>query len=139
MAKAKKSRKKSRSINKSKKGSGGVKPLKTKMTKRQLVEHIAAVVEGTSPPSREARQRVARTLDVLTETMSRSIMPGGFGTFMLPKLLKVTLKTRKAIKKGTMVRSPATGGMVPSKGRPESQSVKIRPLALLKKAAAGQS
>lgn len=124
-----KGKKKSRSTTSKRRGPI---PLKTKLTKSQLVKHL---VEATG----EEKKMVVSTLDALADVMQRSIMPGGVGEFKLPKLLKISLKTKKAIKKGTMVRSPAAGEMVPSKGRPESKSVKIRPLAGLKKAAAGEA
>lgn len=116
------------------------KRIKTTLTKKQLVEQLVEAVNRTTNKlsNQEAKQLVVTTLDELGSIMRRSIMPGSIGTFNLPLLLKVSLKTRKAIKAGTMVRSPATGGLVPSKGRPKSKSVKIRALSSLKKAAAGE-
>lgn len=111
--------------------------LKTKLTKKQLINHLAMAVRGDDVVDPKIKQIVIATLDALADTMARSLMPGGIGIFMVPKLFKITLRTKKEIKKGTMVRSPASGEMVPSRGRPESQSVKIRPLVMLKKAALG--
>lgn len=121
-----------------------MKPIKTKLTKSQLINHL---VESTEPEfsllgdiSERARKKiVVAVLNSFEDVIARSIMPKGYGKFMWTKVLKVTLKTKKAIKAGTMVRSPAAGEMVPSKGRPKSKSVKIKPLANLKRAAAGES
>lgn len=139
MAKAKRSKKKSNKRSRSKTTSTGPAPIKNTMTKKQLINHIAAVIEGNDTPTKDTRRIVQGTLDALADTMARSIMPRGVGSFMLPRLLKIVLKDKKAIKKGTMVRSPASNELVESKGRPASKTVKIRPLAALKKAAAGES
>lgn len=139
MAKKHKSnRRKSRAITPK---DSGPSPLSTQMTKRLLVDHLVDAVDSQAKnlTTKETKQLVIATLDALTNAMERSIMPGGAGTFSLPKVMKITLKTKKAVKSGTMVRSPATGGMVPSKGRPESKSVKIRALTALKRAAAGEN
>jgi hypothetical protein len=114
-------------------------PIKQQMTKKQLVGHITSDVEGQFDKlsTKDTKRLVLAILDSLTDVMQRSLMPKGAGSFIFPKVMKVILKSRPAIKKGTMVRSPATGGMVPSKGRPESSVVKIRALASLKKAASG--
>ncbi len=120
------------------------KTIKTKMTKTQLTAYLVDYGEKqedeitSSISSKSMKKLITATIAGLTDAIQKSICPGSGGEFMMPRMFKVTLKTKKAIKKGTMVRSPATGGMVPSKGRPESQRVKIRPLANLKKAAAGE-
>ncbi len=122
----------------------GSKTIKTKMTKSQLIGYLVSYVEEqedditSSISSRNMKKIVTATMDGLTDAIQKSICPGGAGEFMMPRMFKVTLKNKKAIKKGTMVRSPATGGMVPSKGRPASKRVKIRALVNLKKAAAGE-
>ncbi len=122
----------------------GSKTIKSKMTKSQLTAYLVSYVENyeeeitSSISSKNMKKLITATMDGLTDAIQKSIRPGGAGEFMMPRMFKVTLKTKKAIKKGTMVRSPATGGMVPSKGRPASKRVKIRPLVNLKKAAAGE-
>lgn len=130
----KKARRRSRSIT----PKGKVQPIKNKMTKTQLIVHLAKIVGEEDPPSRTTRLMVRDTLDALSDTISRSIMPGSAEVFMIPRLLKISIRTRPAIKKGTMVRSPATGEKVPSKGRPASKRVRIAALAGLKRAAAGE-
>ena len=122
----------------------GSKTIKTKMTKSQLTAYLVSYVEEQEEEitseitSKEMKKLITATMDGLTDAIQKSICPGGAGEFMMPRMFKVSLKTKKAIKKGTMVRSPATGGMVPSKGRPTSKRVKIRALVNLKKAAAGE-
>ena len=118
--------------------------LKTKLTKSQLIAHLVSYVEEQEEDitaeisSKDMKKLITATMDGLTDTIQRSIRPGGIGTFILSKTFKVSLKAKKAIKKGTMVRSPATGGVVPSKGRPASKRVKMNPLVNLKKAASGE-
>ncbi len=118
--------------------------IKSKMTKAQLMGFLVAHVEAEEEDitaeitSRDMKKLITATIDGLTDAIQRSIRPGGLGEFIMPRTFKVTLREKKAIKKGTMVRSPATGGMVPSKGRPASKRVKIRPLVNLRKAAAGE-
>ena len=118
--------------------------IKNKLTKSQLTAYLVSYVENQEEDitaeitSRDMKKLVTATMDGLTDTIQRSIRPGGVGTFILSKTFKVSLRAKKAIKKGTMVRSPATGEMVPSKGRPASKRVKMNPLINLKKAAAGE-
>ena len=122
----------------------GSKTIKTKMTKSQLTAYLVNYVETWEEEitshitSKNMKRLVTATMDGLTDAIQKSICPGSDGEFMMPRMFKITLKNKKAIKKGTMVRSPATGGMVPSKGRPASKRVKIRALVNLKKAAAGE-
>lgn len=122
----------------------GPSPIKHKMTKAQLIGFLTEYLDNNNQAaanmsSRDVKRLVTDTIDGLTEAMERSICPRSVGEFMFPRLFKVTLRAKKAIRKGTMVRSPATGEMVPSKGRPASKVVKIRPLVHLKKAAAGEA
>ncbi len=136
-----KKRKRSRSLTAK---TTGPKTIKTKMTKSQLTAHLVSYVENNEEDitseitSKDMRRLVTATMDGLVDAIQKSIRPGGTGSFMMTKTFKVTLRTKKAIKKGTMVRSPATGEMVPSKGRPASKRVKISPLVNLKKAATGE-
>lgn len=122
------------------KKSKGPSPIKQELSKKGLVEVIAEMVteEEDGVPFREEKQMVSKMIDALGEVMARSVMPGGAGSFKIPKTLKVTLKEKKAVKKGTLVRNPATGEMIKSKGKPASKKVKINALSGLKKAAAGE-
>lgn len=120
----------------------GPRAIKTKLTKRQLVDHIVTHAKlddsDLDLSTRDARRIVTNVLDGLGDAMERSVAPRGIGTFALPGLFKVSLRERKAIKPGTMVRNPATGEMRPSKGRPASKRVKINALKRLRQAATGE-
>ena len=122
----------------------GTKTIKTKMTKSQLTGYLVSYVESQEEEitseitSKNMKKLITATMDGLTDAIQKSIRPGGLGEFIMSRMFKVTLKEKRAVKKGTMVRSPATGEMVPSKGRPASKRVKIRALVNLKKAAAGE-
>lgn len=123
--------------------SSGPHPIKDKMTKSQLTKHLIDYVESSMEvdhiASADVKGMVTNTLEGLAGVIERSIMPRGLGVFMMPQLFKVETKVKPAIKKGKLVRSPATGEMVKSKGRPASKRVKIRALTRLKKAAAGEA
>lgn len=107
------------------------KPIKNKLTKTELVTLLADYV----PESTSARKIAAGVLEGLNDIMTRSISPRGVGEFTLPGMLKVATKKRPAVKKGTPVRNPATGEMMPSPGRPASMQVRVRALSKLKLAA----
>ena len=64
-----------------------------------------------------------------------SVHPRGAGKFVLPGLLKVSLRKVPARKAGTLIRDPATGQMVEAAAKPASVRVKIRALSKLKTAA----
>ena len=107
------------------------KPIKEKMTKSQLINELAEYV----PETTSARKIAAAVLDGLGDVMGRSVSPKGAGEFTLPGMLKITTRKKPAVKKGTLVRNPATGEMIPSQGRPASMQVKARVLSKLKQAA----
>lgn len=107
------------------------KPIKERMSKSQLINELAQYV----PESGSARKVAASVLEGLNDIMSRSVAPRGAGEFVLPGMLKVTTRKRPSVKKGTPVRNPATGQMMPSPGRPASMQVRARVLSKLKQAA----
>lgn len=107
------------------------KPIKQKMTKSELINELAEYV----PESTSARKIAAGVLEGLADVMARSVSPKGVGEFTLPGVIKVTTRKKPAVKKGTLVRNPATGEMIPSQGRPASMQVKARVLSKLKQAA----
>ena len=109
------------------------KPIKTKLTKSALINEIASYIseKDTTNPVRVTKA----VLEGLADIMERSVMPKGLGQFTLPGLVKISTKVKPTIKKGTPVRNPGTGQMIPSKGRPKSMRVKARALARLQKAA----
>jgi hypothetical protein len=67
--------------------------------------------------------------------MCGSVHPNGVGQFVLPGLMKVTLRKVPARKAGTLVRNPGTGEMVKAAARPATVRVKVRALKKLKAAA----
>lgn len=118
-----------------------MKPYKKKLTNTELIVKLAEQTE-VDP------KIVKKVLISFSRLMQRSIMPGGLGEFQLTGFFKVMttkVKAKKmaAIKKGTEVRNPATGEMMPSKGRkaftkPATVRVKVRVLGKLKKAGKGE-
>lgn len=105
-----------------------IQPVKQALTKSGLVTLLAEQNELT-------RKQAAAVLATLESTMLGSVHPKGTGTFILPGLMKVTLRKVPARKAGTMIRNPATGEMMKAAAKPASVRVKIRPLKKLKEAA----
>jgi len=107
-----------------------VTPVKQALTKSGLVTLLAEQNELS-------RKQAAGVLATLENTMLGSVHPKGNGTFVLPGLMKVTLRKVPARKAGTMIRNPATGEMMKAAAKPATVRVKIRPLKKLKSAAIG--
>lgn len=105
-----------------------VKAVKHTLTKSALVGLIA---EQNEIP----RKTAAGVLASLEAAMLGSIHPNGAGQFILPGIIKVTLRKVPARKAGTLVRNPATGEMMKAAARPATVRVKVRALSKLKKAA----
>lgn len=105
-----------------------LKPVRERLTKSALVTLIAE--ENDIP-----RKVAASVLQTLENVMLGSVHPKGIGEFVLPGLLKVTLRKVPARKAGTMIRNPATGEMVPAAAKPASVRVKVRALSKMKGAA----
>ncbi len=113
-----KKRKKNRSAAATK--TAGSKTIKNKMTKAQLTAYLVSYVEAqeeditSSITSRNMKKLITATMDGLLDAIQKSMRPGSGGEFMMPRMFKVTLKTKKAIRKGAMVSSPATVEIDPS-------------------------
>lgn len=105
-----------------------IQPVKQTLTKSALVNLLAEQNELT-------RKQAVSVLATLENTMLGSVHPKGTGTFVLPGLMKITLRKVPARKAGTMIRNPATGEMMAAAAKPASVRVKIRPLKKLKSAA----
>ncbi|MBL8713654.1 MAG: HU family DNA-binding protein [Alphaproteobacteria bacterium] len=105
-------------------------PVKQTLTKSGLVTLLAEQNELS-------RKQAAGVLATLENTLLGSVHPKGAGTFILPGLMKVTLRKVPARKAGTLIRNPATGEMMKAAAKPASVRVKIRPLKKLKSAAIG--
>lgn len=116
------------------------KPIREVLNKTALIAHLVETSGVEKKP-------VLAVLTALENTILASVAPKGAGVFQMPGLfkvvtVKVAAKKMPAIKKGTPVRNPSTGEMMPSKGRaaftkPATVRTKIRPLAKLKTAAIG--
>ena len=120
MAKKSTSKKSSKSV--------AVSPVKTTLTKSGLVTFLAEQNELT-------RKQAAGVLATLESTILGSVHPKGAGQFVLPGLIKVTLRKVPARKAGTLIRNPATGEMMKGAAKPAAVRVKIRALKKLKTAA----
>lgn len=105
-----------------------VQPVKQTLTKSSLLTLIAEQNELT-------RKQAANVLSTIENTILGSVHPKGAGTFILPGLMKVTLRKVPARKAGTLIRNPATGEMMKGAAKPATVRVKIRALKKLKSAA----
>ena len=119
--------KKKKSASKAKKA-GPIRPIRNTLSKSGLIGLIAEENGIT-------RKQAAGAFASLENAMLGSIHPKGAGSFILPGLMKVTLRKVPARKAGTLVRNPGTGEMVKAAARPATVRVKVRPLKKLKTAA----
>ncbi len=103
-------------------------PVKSTMTKSALLTLIAEQNELS-------RKQAGAVLTTLENVILGSVHPKGAGMFVLPGLMKITLRKVPARKAGTLIRNPATGEMMKAAAKPASVRVKIRPLKKLKSAA----
>ena len=110
------------------KKSGVVSPVKAVLSKSALIGRLAEENGLT-------RKQAAGVFESLEGALLGSVHPKGAGQFILPGLLKVTLRKVPARKAGTLVRNPATGEMMKAAAKPASVRVKVRPLKKLKSAA----
>ena len=105
-----------------------IRPVKSVLTKSALIGILAAENDIT-------RAQAAGVFASLENALLGSVHPKGAGTFILPGLMKVTLRKVPARKAGTLVRNPGTGEMMKAAAKPASVRVKVRPLKKLKSAA----
>lgn len=108
--------------------SASPKALKTALTKSALISRLAEENEIS-------RKQAAGVFASLENVILGSVMPNGIGQFVLPGLMKITLRKVPARKAGTMIRNPATGEMMKAAAKPASVRVKVRALKKLKSAA----
>lgn len=109
-------------------GATAVRPVKEALTKSALIDLIAA--QNDLP-----RKTAAAVYATVEAALLGSVHPRGIGQFILPGLLKVSLRKVPARRAGTLVRNPATGQMVKGAAKPASVRVTIRALSRLKTAA----
>jgi len=105
-----------------------IRPIKEKLTKSALL-NLLAEKNGLT------RKQAASVLSTLEDVMYGAVHPSGAGEFILPGILKITLRKVPARKAGTLIRNPATGEMMKAAAKPASVRVKIRALSKLKSAA----
>ena len=105
-----------------------LRPVKALLTKSALISRLAEE-NGIS------RKQATGVFASLENAMLGSVLPSGVGQFVLPGLMKVTLRKVPARKAGTLIRNPATGEMMKAAAKPASVRVKVRPLKKLKEAA----
>ena len=117
-----------KSAAKKKPATATIRPVRERLTKSALLSLLAEKTELT-------RAQVAEVLSTLESVMFGSVHPNGSGEFILPGVLKVTLRKVPARKAGTLIRNPATGEMMKAAAKPASVRVKVRPLSKLKTAA----
>ncbi|MBP7722222.1 MAG: HU family DNA-binding protein [Alphaproteobacteria bacterium] len=119
---------KKKSKSKPKAKSSVIRPVRSTLSKSALIGRLAEENGLT-------RKQASGVFDSLEGALLGSIHPQGAGSFILPGLMKVTLRKVPARKAGTLVRNPGTGEMVKAAARPATVRVKIRPLKKLKTAA----
>ncbi|HQX27366.1 MAG TPA: HU family DNA-binding protein [Alphaproteobacteria bacterium] len=119
---------KKKSKSKPKAKSTVIRPVRSTLSKSALIGRLAEENGLT-------RKQASGVFDSLEGALLGSIHPQGAGSFILPGLMKVTLRKVPARKAGTLVRNPGTGEMVKAAARPATVRVKIRPLKKLKTAA----
>src|ERR1700678_1355296 len=105
-----------------------VRPVRERLTKSALLSLIAEKTDLS-------RVQVNEVLAALEGAMFGAVHPNGSGEFILPGILKITLRKVPARKAGTLIRNPATGEMMKGAAKPASVRVKIRALSKLKGAA----
>jgi nucleoid DNA-binding protein len=107
-------------------------------------DNVMAKSDGPKPPTKSeilnnlaeatglSRKEVTSVLDALTTEIEKNISrKGSPGSFTIPGLCKIVVRTKPALPK-RQVRNPGTGELVWAKPRPASKQVKIRPLKGLK-------
>lgn len=129
-------------IKKKKKSTAAAKPMsKVKAKKPAGLQPVREVLSKSALIGRMAeengltRKQAAGVFETLENAMLGSVHPKGAGQFILPGLMKITLRKIPARKAGTLVRNPATGEMMKAAAKPASVRVKVRPLKKLKTAA----
>ena len=121
--------KKKKASSKAKSGKpAAIRPVKNILTKSALIGLLAEENSIT-------RAQAAGVFASLENALLGSVHPKGAGAFILPGLMKVTLREVPARKAGTLVRNPGTGEMMKAAAKPASVRVKVRPLKKLKSAA----
>lgn len=102
------------------------KPIKEKMNKTQLIQHLADQTDLD-------KKDVKRVMEALEETMIASVRKKGLGEFMFPGLFKIVTKRIPKSKGGE--KKMSFGREIITKPKPATTRVKIRPMKKVKDAA----
>jgi len=112
-------------------------PVKEKMNRSQMLQHFADGLLGGElvETERDAKKIVKHLLEAQQALILGSIHHRGIGEITLPGLFKIFTRKMPARPSRKMI-SPLSGLEITTKPKPASVRVKIRPLRLLKEAAA---
>ena len=99
--------------------------IKERMTKSQILAHLAEATELT-------KKQVGLVLETLIGLSQAHLKRGGAGEFVIPGLAKCIVKRKPATKARKGI-NPFTGEAMMFKAKPARNVVKIRPLKQLKK------
>jgi len=104
-------------------------PVKEKLNRTQLIEHLAEETELD-------KKQIKSVLDAIEQVIFGSVTHKGVGEFQIPGLLKIKTVHKPATKGGEKKKNPfKPGEMMITKAKPATVKVKILPLKKLKDAA----
>ncbi|QTS83982.1 HU family DNA-binding protein [Coxiella endosymbiont of Amblyomma nuttalli] len=98
--------------------------IKERMTKSQILAHLAEATELT-------KKQIRLVLETLIDLGKAHLKKGGAGEFVIPGLAKCMVKRKPATKARKGI-NPFTGEAMTFKAKPARNVVKIRPLKQLK-------
>ncbi|WP_267256407.1 HU family DNA-binding protein [Coxiella endosymbiont of Ornithodoros maritimus] len=98
--------------------------VKERMTKSQILAHLAESTELT-------KKQVTMIFEALSDLTHAHLKKGGAGEFVVPGLCKCSVKRKPATKARKGI-NPFTGEPMTFKAKPAKNVVKIRPLKRLK-------
>ena len=98
--------------------------IKERMTKSQMLAHLAEATELT-------KKQIGLVLETLVDLSRAHLKKGGAGEFVIPGLVKCIVKRKSATKARKGI-NPFTGEAMTFKAKPARNVVKIRPLKQLK-------
>lgn len=112
-------------------------PVKEKMNRTQMLQHFADGLMGAElvETERDAKKIVKHLLEAQQALILGSVHHRGIGEITIPGLFKIFTRKMPARPARKMI-SPLSGLEITTKPKPASVRVKIRPMKLLKEAAA---
>ncbi len=102
-----------------------LKAITSKMTKLQIINHIAEDVELT-------KKEIASVFTSLGNLLERHMKRRGSGEFSIPETGVKVRRVKKPARKSRMGRNPATGETIKIAAKPASTTVKVTALKALK-------